>query len=147
MQGRRRSLRIETDLDGIIEFQRTKDTAKCLVRNVNEECIGVMILTSDLRICAKENVNLSIFIPAERSPVKCTGEIVWYSPVDVDEGPLGGVEAYAAGIFITDISRLDRRRLELLVARRKAFLGGGIEGGDSKGLRDPREFNSGSSEG
>ena len=142
MQGRRRSLRIETDLDGTIEFQRTKDTAKCLVRNINEECVGVMILTPDLRICAKENVNLSIFIPAERSPVKCTGEIVWYS--SVDEGSLGGVKAYAAGIFITDISRLDRRRLELLVARRKAFLGSGIEGGNDKDFRDPEKSSPGS---
>jgi hypothetical protein len=103
---------------------------KCLIRDINEECTGVMIVTLDPRVCAKEDVDLSISIPAERTPVKCTGKITWYSSADKES--LGGIEGYAAGVFITDISRLDRRRLELLVARRKAFLGGGIGGDDNR---------------
>jgi hypothetical protein len=144
MRGRRSSLRIETDLDGTIELQRTKDTMKCFIRNINEECVGVMIVTGDPRVCAKEDVNLSIFIPAERSPVKCSGRIVWHS--SADGAALQGVVGYVAGVFITDISRLDRRRLELLVARRKAFLGGGIESGNDRDFWDPKESNPGSPE-
>ena len=129
MRGRRRSQRIEIDLDGVIQFQQTKDTTECLIRNISEDCKGVMIITtSDPRVCANEDVNLSIFIPAERSPVKCTGRIAWYSSADKET--FQGLTVYKAGIFITEISRLDRRRLELFVARKKAFFGDGIQGGN-----------------
>jgi hypothetical protein len=120
MQNRRRFRRIDVDLDGVIRFQRASDAAGCVIRNINEECAGVMIATSDARVCAREDLNLGILIPADRSPVKCTGRIVWYSE---DKESFKAGADYEAGILITDISRIDRRRLELVMARKRTPFG------------------------
>ncbi len=119
MQERRRFRRIESNLDGIVQIQRTNEAMECVIRNINEECTGIMIATSDPRVCAREDVKVSIFIPSERSPVKCAGRITWYSE---DKEPFMLGIGYLAGIFITDISRLDLRRLELVLTRRDMLL-------------------------
>ena len=123
MPERRRFRRINVDLDGFVQLQRTNDTRECVIRNINEECMGVMIATSDPNICAREDLNLAIIIPADRSPAKCTGRITWYSK---DEDYFKGNIGYLAGVFITDISRIDRRRLELLIAQKRSVGGRSI---------------------
>ena len=123
MQEKRRSRRIDIDLEGTIRFQEAKDMRVCVIRNINEECAGVMIVTSDPRVCTMECLNLVIIIPAENSPIKCAGKIAWYSEND---DPFETNIDYVAGIFITDISRIDRRRLELLLAQKRAPFGVGL---------------------
>jgi len=114
MQQRRRFRRIGVDLDGLIQFPHTGDEMDCMVRNISEECMGAMIFTPDQRIRKREDVNLDIFIPTERTPILCSGKIVWYSE---DEEAFRNYKGYSAGIIITDISRIDQRRLELVMAR------------------------------
>jgi hypothetical protein len=67
-----------------------------------------------------EDLNLAILIPAYRSPVKCAGRIAWYSE---NKAHFTSGTDYAAGIYITDISRIDRRRLELIIAGRREPFG------------------------
>lgn len=123
MEDRRRFRRIDVDLDGVIRFQQSSDTIGCVIRNINKECMGAMIVASDPRVCSKEDLDLGIFIPADRSPVRCSGRVVWYSE---DKKPFKNNTDYAAGIFITNISRMDRRRLELVADRKSMSFGGSL---------------------
>jgi len=120
MQEKRRSPRIDVDLEGAVKFQQGNGMKTCVVRNINEACAGVMIVTSDPRVCVMEDLNLAILIPADRSPVKCAGRVAWYSE---NRDPFTSSIDYTAGISITDISRIDRRRLELVIAGRREPLG------------------------
>jgi hypothetical protein len=122
MDERRRSRRIDVDLDGTVRFQPDNGARSCVIRNINEECAGLMIATSDSRVSAMGNLNIDIFLPAYRSPIKCTGRITWCSE---GEHSLANDTAYTAGIYITDISRIDRRKLELLVVGRREPFGSG----------------------
>ena len=119
---RRRFLRIGFDLDGSIELQRTKETVKCVIRDISEGCMGVSIVMSDSSVCdwEREDVNVSTYIPGEDSPVVCSGRIVWSSLWE--DRTSGGVKGYRAGLFIIDISQSDEKRLNSAIARRKAFL-------------------------
>jgi hypothetical protein len=108
---RRRFQRINVDLDGLIAFHRTSDTAVCAIRDINRECMGVGIATSDPHVCAREDISLTVFIPVRSddiSSAKCTGRIAWYSG---HEESHEGEPVYTAGIFITDISRIDEAKL------------------------------------
>ncbi len=109
MQERRRFRRVNVDLDALIQFQRSDDAIGCVIHDLSRECMGALIATSDQRVCAKDNIDLSIFIPAERTPVNCSGRIAWYSKDD------NGGTGYLAGIYITDISRIDQRRLQIVI--------------------------------
>ncbi len=109
MHERRRFRRVNVDLDALIQLQRNDDAIGCVVQDLSRECMGAMIATSDPRVCAKEDVDLSIFIPAERTPVNCSGRIAWYSKDN------NGGTGYLVGIYVTDISRIDQRRLQLVV--------------------------------
>lgn len=122
MRDKRRFRRIDVDLDGIIRFQQTNDTIECVVCNVSEKCMGFMIVTSDSRVCKREDLNLSVFIPTEGAPAKCTGRVVWYSE---DRETFRGRAGYSAGIFTTHINRTDSGKLDLLIARNKAFSSSG----------------------
>ena len=116
MAEQRRYRRIDVDLDGIVTFSRTNSTVICAIHDISREGRGVKIVTSDPRICAKEDVNLAILIPTDSSPVKCAGRITWYSE---DEDPFRVGKAYVAGVLITDMSTIDQKRLEFAIDRSK----------------------------
>ena len=113
---------IDIALDGVIQFQQSNDRMECIIHDVTEDYGEVMVAASDPRICAREDVELSILLPTERSPVKCTGRIVWHSG---DERQLKKQTRHLARVFINDLSRMERRRLDLFVAQKKAFIGCG----------------------
>jgi c-di-GMP-binding flagellar brake protein YcgR len=119
---RRRFRRVSFGLDGSIQLQRIKETLKCVIRDISEGCMGVGIVTSDSSVCdwEHEDVNVSIYIPGEGSPVVCSGRIAWSSLWG--DRTSGGVKGYRAGLFIIDISQSDEKRLSSAIARRKAFL-------------------------
>jgi hypothetical protein len=111
MRERRRFRRIDIDLDGLIAFHRTSDTAVCAIRDINRECMGVKLITPDPHVCARENIDLTIFIPSRSDDLlsaKCTGRITWYSE---DEQPFESASIYKAGVFITDVSKIDEAKL------------------------------------
>ena len=113
---------IGVGLDGTIQFQKAKDTIECIVQDITEDYTETVVVASDPRVCMGEDVDLKIFLPTERSPVKCTGRIAWHRE---DEGLLEDSRGYLARIFITHMGRIDRRRLELVIARKRAFIGSG----------------------
>ena len=111
MLERRRFRRIKVDLDGLIAFHRTSDTAICAIRDINRECMGVKIVTSDPHVCAREDISLTVFVPVRSDDVSsatCTGRIAWHSE---DKRPHESDPVYTAGIFITDISKIDEAKL------------------------------------
>jgi hypothetical protein len=114
MQQRRRFRRVEVDLDGVVQFQQNGDEMGCIVCNISEECMGALILTQDPRVRQRGDIDLNIFIPAERTPANCTGKIIWHSE---DKGFFRNYTGFLAGMIITGISRMDQRRLELVMAR------------------------------
>jgi hypothetical protein len=117
---KRRHRRVNVDLDGVIEFQN-KERAKCSIYNISERCAGVMLSTLNPNVCEKQNVKLSIFIPAESEPVECSGDIIWYIE-DKDPARIGKI--YLAGISVTDINRIDQRRIELIVGQMRSYFNG-----------------------
>lgn len=113
---------IDVGLNGIIQFQQSDDVAECFVQDIREDYAEIMVFASDARFRVREDVELRIFLPAERSPIKCTGRIVWCS----DEVELSGdYRGYYARISITYISRLHERLLDLFIAQKKAFISSG----------------------
>lgn len=113
---------IEIGLEGSVRFYSTGDTIECLINDITEDCKNIMVVSSNPGICKKEDVDLQILVPVERSPIRCGGEIVWCS--ETDEKIARNSREHLARIFITDISRIDERRLDLIVAQRRAFNSG-----------------------
>lgn len=102
---------MDVGLEGIIQFQHADSTIGCVIRDITRDYTEVVVIASDQRICMEGDVELKVILPTERSPIKCTGKIVWYSR----DG-----RACLARIAITCISRIERRRLELVIAQKKA---------------------------
>ena len=113
---------VEIELDATVRFQETNDAVKCVIQNVTRDYTDFMIIASDPRICEKQDVDLDIIVPLERSPIKCTGRVAWC--LDDDPSPDGHKE-YLARISIVNISRINLRRLDLLTAQRQAYMGTG----------------------
>ena len=112
----------EIGLSGIIQLQQTNDRVECIVQNITDDYREVAVITSDPRICTQENISLSIFTPTERSPIRCSGKITRYSK---GNRTFKGHRGYIARIHIAHISRIDRRRLELVIAQKRAYTSGG----------------------
>ena len=83
---------------------------------------ATMAVASDPRICERESVELGIITPTGLPPIRCTGRIIWH----LESSALyKGCEKYLVRIFIADISRIDERRLDSLVARKQALANSG----------------------
>lgn len=113
---------IYTGLYGVIRFPQTGDTLGCFIYSISEDCTEAVIVTSSPRVCVREEVELRIILPVDRSPIKCLGRIA------EDKGLIDDIRGYSARIFITQISRIDQRRLELLISQKKALMGRGEYG-------------------
>jgi len=113
---------IYVGLEAIIQFQDTGDTLGCVIQDIAEDYTQAMVMTSDPRICTDENIELQVILLAERSPIKCTGKIIWHSKDD---------KGYLARILIIHFSRIERRRFELAIAQKKAFDNSGRSAGVS----------------
>ena len=122
MQKTHKTRVVDVDLDAIIRFRETNDAITCVVHNVTRDYTDFMVVASDPRICEQQDVDLDIIAPLERSPIKCTGRIIWHLDDELSPNKHAG---YLARIFIADISRIDLRRLDLLTTQRQAFMGTG----------------------
>ena len=114
--------KIDVGFSGTIEFRPTGDTIECVIQYITKDFSDAVVFTSDPRVSRGEDVVLMISLPLDRTPVKCFGKIVARS---VRTETLEETNGYLARIFISDISRLDRRRLELVIVQRKAFISAG----------------------
>jgi len=110
---------IYTGLYGIIRFQGTDDTIGCLIHSISEDCNEAVVVASTPLVCNSGNAELRIITPVDKTPIKCEGKIT------EDKCLINNVRGYTARVFITNSSRIDRRRLELLVDQKKtlAFVG------------------------
>ena len=120
MVEKRRSRRIDVNFQGSVYLRATKKKVRCFIRDINENCAGVLITSIDPRICAKGAIELTIFIPAERAPVKVAGMIVWHSEENKD---VQNKSSYLAGISITHINLNDRRKLEHIIKQNRMSFG------------------------
>ena len=111
---------VEVDLHGIIQFQHVSDAIQCVTHDISEDYTETVVTASDPRICMGDNLDLSIFLPIDESPIRCTGRIVWLQRV---RNRSKAEEGYLARISITHITQIDRRRLSLAMAKRKALTG------------------------
>lgn len=110
---------IYVGLDCIIHFRRTNDILGCVMHSITGDYAEAVVVASDPDAFKEDDVELRILLPVERSPIRCTGR------VSADEPEVEGNGKYSAKVFISNISRLDRRRLEVFLERKKAFIGGG----------------------
>lgn len=113
---------INVGLDGIIQLQQSDDTIECFIREINEDYTEAIVIALDPQVCKQEEVELSIFIPTERSPIKCVGSIFW-RPED-NEGLRKDQGECLAEVFITHISRIDGRRLDLILTQKRLLARG-----------------------
>jgi CheY-like chemotaxis protein len=114
-----KSKTIEIGLDSTVQYRRNGDTIKCVIQYITEDFVDAIVVTADPRICAGEDILLSILPPLQRSPIKCTGRITRRSEND---GLFRNCRGYLAQIFISQITRTDRKRLESVIAEKKAFI-------------------------
>jgi hypothetical protein len=110
---------IYVGLDCIICFRRTNDKLGCVIHTITGDYAEAVVVASDPDAFKDDDVELRILLPVERSPIRCTGRI------SADRSKVEGSEKYSAKVFISSISRLDQRRLEVFIERKKAFIGGG----------------------
>jgi hypothetical protein len=104
-------------LRGIVRLQQTREAIQCIISDIAEDCADTTVVTSDPRICVKEeDVELKMLLPMERSPIKCVGKITWHSMQK--RGLVKDSGKYLARISIADISRVDRKRLGLLISQK-----------------------------
>ena len=116
-----RSKIIHVGLDGIIQLQRTNDTIECLIRDINEDYSEALVVAFDPRVCIQEEIELKMFLPTERSPIKCSGRISWHA----DDGEQYEDKGkYMVRVFITHISRIDGRRLDLVISQKRVLAQG-----------------------
>ena len=112
MQEEMKSRIMDVGLEGIIQFQHADGTVGCIIRDITRDYTEVVVIASDQRVCIEGDVEIKVILPTERSPIRCTGKIVWYSRDGRD---------CLARIAITRISLIERRRFELAIAQKKAF--------------------------
>jgi hypothetical protein len=110
---------IYVGLDCIIRFRRSNDILGCVIHTITGDYTEAVLVASDPGVSREDDVELRILLPVERSPIRCTGRI------SADESEVEGSGEYSAKVFISSISRLDQRRLEVFIERKKAFIGGG----------------------
>ena len=113
---------VEIGLSGTIQFQQARERIECVVQDMTDDYGEFVVIASDPRVCARENIDLSIFLPTERTPIKCSGKIIRYSK---NSKSFRGHKDYIARVSINYITRIDRRRLELVVAQKRAYTSGG----------------------
>ena len=112
----------EVELDGIISFKQTGETVPCIVYDVSPGCMEMDVFMTEPRVCAREDVELNIFLPTERKPIKCVGRIIQHSEdVDFPENK----DNRLAQIVVTYINRMDLRRFEIFTVQKRAFISGG----------------------
>jgi hypothetical protein len=109
---------IYVGLDCIIRFRRSNDILGCVIHTITGDYTEAVLVASDPGVSKEADVELRILLPVERSPIRCTGRI------SADESEVEGSGKYSARVFISSISRLDQRRLEVFIERKKAFIGG-----------------------
>lgn len=109
---------IDVGLDGIIRSKKTNDAVECTIHYITEDCMAVVVTAPDPHLCDMEYVEMMMFLPTERSPIKFNGRIVKHSQ---DDGLFRVRNGYVARVFVTEISRIDMRRLDLVIAQKRAF--------------------------
>ena len=112
----------DVELDSIISFKQTGERVACIVYDVSLGCTEIDVFMTEPRGCAGEDVELNIFLPAERTPIKCSGTMVQH-PEDVDFPE--DQDRRSAQIVITHIGRMDLRRFEIFAVQKRAFISGG----------------------
>ena len=108
------------ELNGVISFVQTGERVSCVVYDVTPGCMEIDIDMFESRVCAGEDVELNIFLPVERTPVRCSGTIAQH-PDDFSKDQ----NSCLAQIAVTHMSRMDHRRFELFTVHRRAFISGG----------------------
>ncbi len=111
---------IDTELDATIHSQETDDTIECIILNITRDYTDVMAVASDPRVCERKAIDLGIFVPTEKLPIKCVGRIIWH--LEGDELTGSRNERCLVRIFISDISQVDQERLDRLINQKKALL-------------------------
>ena len=112
----------EVELEGVISFKQTGEKISCIAYDVSPGCMEIGVSMNEPRVCAGEDVELNIFLPTERKPIKCVGRIVQHSedvefPEDHDDR--------LVKIVVTHINRMDLRRFEIFTVQKRAFISGG----------------------
>ncbi|MFC1717638.1 hypothetical protein ACFL6S_28510 [Candidatus Poribacteria bacterium] len=120
MQGIKEFGIIDVGMDAVIRSQQTNDSIECIVLNITKDYTDVMAVTADPRVCKLDAVELGILAPTGESVTRCTGRAIWHLKVD----ELGEKhDKYLVRIFVTDISQMDQKALDLLTHQKETFTG------------------------
>lgn len=103
-------------LYGIINFQQIDKAISCFINSISEDCNEVVVVTSTPLPYESFYAELRIIPPLSRSPIKCEVKI------SEEKSLIKDVKGYSTRMFITNISRIDRRRLEILIDQKKIVM-------------------------
>jgi CheY-like chemotaxis protein len=110
---------IEIGLDGSIQYKRNGDRIDCVIQYINEDFRSATVITPDPRICAGEDIILTILPSVKSQVIKFGGRVIRRTESDKLFKDCRG---YLAQILINNISDEDRKSLELIIAQRDAFI-------------------------
>ncbi len=117
-----KSRAIDLRLNGTIQYQRSGYKVQCVVQYITMDFTDAVVITSDPRICAGEDIILNMTPPFRRATITCTGRVTRRSESD---GLFEFFRGYLARISINYISPTDKRKLELVLAQEKALINPG----------------------
>ena len=106
---------IDLRLNGIIQYERSGHKIRCIVQYITMNFTYALVITSDSRICAGEDIILTMTPPFRRSKIICTGRVMRRSESD---GLFEHSRGYLAQIAIHYIGKMDRRKLDLVLAQK-----------------------------
>ena len=94
---------------GTIVLRETGKMIDCSISHISENYSKIVATPSNPIMCVNQSIDLRIFIPVERSPIKCTCSISGTDTTaeNSQENPVV--------MSVTKIGRIDRRRLELFL--------------------------------
>lgn len=99
-------------LYGIIKFGQDK-AISCFINSISEDSSEVVVITSTPLPYESGYAELRIIPPLSQTPIKCEVKI------SEEKDLIKGVRGFSTRMFITNISRIDQRRLEILVDQKR----------------------------
>lgn len=100
-------------LYGVIRFQELDKAISCFIHSVSEDCNEFVVVTSTPLPFESGYAELRVIPPLSQTPIKFEVKI------SEEKCLVKGVRGYSTRMFITNSSRIDQRRLEILVDQKK----------------------------
>lgn len=103
-------------LYGIINSPKMDKAVSCLIHSISNDCNEFVVVTSTPLSYELGYAELRIIPPLSMTPIKCEVKL------SEEKALIEGVKGFQTRMFVTNSSRIDQRRLEILVDQKKIVM-------------------------